>query len=424
MRRYSLTHLMLFLFILCSFQAAPAAAQLLTEGFDDITTLPGAGWVLTNQSDPIGITDWFQGNDTVFPAQAGDPTSYIAANYNSTAGSGTISNWLITPPLVLAGNSRIAFWTRTAAGSTWPDRLQVRLSTNGTSSNTGSTATDVGDFITLLLTINPTLAVGGYPEVWTRYEVAINATGTGRIAFRYFVTNGGPSSSNSNYIGIDTVEVTNTEVLIIQDQLPWGINAIQDILTANTISYHQVPSAQMAATDLSRYKMVIIPSVQTDAFYTTWNTNISQVETYVKKGGKLWQSACTYSTTIPEPLTPGGIISATDLDDYNLITDPAHPWVQGVPSPMYGSGASHDSFSNLYPGSKVVATAQTSGKPVLVDYRYGAGRVLLTGQTLEFAWDRNWDGKPILENSLVELLQWQPFPWPMFLPAITINAQP
>lgn len=70
-----------------------------------------------------------------------------------------------------------------------------------------------------------------------------------------------------------------------------------------------------------------------------------------------------------------------------------------------------------------MATAQTSGRPVLLDYRYGAGRVLLTGQTLEYAWWNNWDAKPILENSLVDLFRWQKqFPWPMFLPAMTRQA--
>ena len=33
-----------------------------------------AGWVQTNHSTTIGTTNWFQGNSTVFPAQAGAPT--------------------------------------------------------------------------------------------------------------------------------------------------------------------------------------------------------------------------------------------------------------------------------------------------------------------------------------------------------------
>lgn len=215
----------------------------------------------------------------------------------------------------------------------------MRLSTSGTSANTGTTAADVGDFTTLLLSVNPTLAVGGYPEVWTRYEININHAGTGRIAFRYFVTNGGPSGSNSNYIGIDTVEVSRPDVLIIQDQLPWGYTSIQDVLTANGIGYRQITSAQMAAVDLSGYKMVVIPSVQPYAFYDAWNSNFSRFESFVGKGGRLWQSTCI--ATSWSFATPGGVISGSDDDHYNLITAPSHPWVQGVSSPVYGFYASH-----------------------------------------------------------------------------------
>lgn len=178
----------------------------LMEGFDDITNLPG--WFMQNNSQPLGVTDWFQGNPAVFAAQAGPTDSYIGANYNNTSGgSGTISNWLLTPVLNLNDGDTVSFWTRTAAGTLWPDRLEVRMSTNGSSTNVGTLATDVGDFTTVLTTVNPSLIVSGYPQVWTEYVVNISGVPVptdGRIAFRYFVTNGGPSGSNSNYIGIDT----------------------------------------------------------------------------------------------------------------------------------------------------------------------------------------------------------------------------
>ncbi|MBE2235907.1 MAG: choice-of-anchor J domain-containing protein, partial [Anaerolinea sp.] len=52
----------------------------------------------------------------------------------------------------------------------------------------------------------------GYPQSWTQYTVTLSglpANASGRLAFRYFVTDGGPSGNNSNYIGIDTVEFTS-----------------------------------------------------------------------------------------------------------------------------------------------------------------------------------------------------------------------
>ena len=179
------------------------------EGFDLITTLVPAGWVMQNNSEPLGITGWFQGISGTFPSQSGAPDSYIAANSNNGAQLATISNWLLTPPLNLQNGAQLSFWTRTVDTPEFPDRLQVRMSTNGTSQDVGTASTDVGDFTTLLLDINPTYTLTDYPNVWTNFVVTISGLGgpgTGRLAFRYFVENGGPFGANSDYIGIDTVE--------------------------------------------------------------------------------------------------------------------------------------------------------------------------------------------------------------------------
>ena len=181
---------------------------LIDEGFDDVTTLPG--WVLINHSQPLGANDWFQGNDDVFPAFDGASTAYIAANYNNGGDLATISNWLLTPEVSLQDGT-LTFYTRTIELSAYPDRLQVRMSTNGASTNVGTTALDVGDFTNLLLDINPTYTVGGYPEAWTQFTVNISGVPpgtTGRLALRYFVENAGPLGVNSNYIGIDRVVYT------------------------------------------------------------------------------------------------------------------------------------------------------------------------------------------------------------------------
>ncbi len=197
-----------------------------SEGFDDITALPG--WYAQNNSAPLGLTNWFQGNAATFPAHAGATNAYIAANYNNTAGVGTISNWLLTPELELADGETFSFWTRVVTdGGAFPDRLEVRLSTNGASTNVGTLATDVGDFATLLLSVNPDLTFTGYPEVWTQFSVTLSGIpsgATGRFAFRYYVTNAGPSGSNSNYIGIDTVEYTGNlppQICDLPTDVPW-----------------------------------------------------------------------------------------------------------------------------------------------------------------------------------------------------------
>ena len=176
---------------------APQGAAVSTnveEAFDDITALPGAGWSLQNLSEPLGSSDWFQGNPVTFPAHEGDDDAYIAANFNNTTGgTGTISNWLMTPQVDLFNGTELSFWTRVPSND-FPDRLEVRLSTSGASTFAGASSTDVGDFDTVLLTIDENLE-GTYPVEWTEFTVTVSgleAPTTGRMAFRYFVTDAGP----------------------------------------------------------------------------------------------------------------------------------------------------------------------------------------------------------------------------------------
>jgi uncharacterized repeat protein (TIGR01451 family) len=185
----------------------------LSQGFGDVSNLPG--WFMQNNSDPLGGVDWFQGDPGAFPAQAGAANSYIAADFENVDLQGTISNWLLTPVLTLKNGTQLTFWTRkiTETGPFYPDRLQVRMSTSGASTDVGSTATGVGVFTRLLLDINPTYSTSGYPMAWTKYTLTLSGvTGTtsGRIAFRYFVEDGGFFGARSNYVGIDTAAYTCT----------------------------------------------------------------------------------------------------------------------------------------------------------------------------------------------------------------------
>lgn len=199
---------------------APAAVCSFAEGFTDITTLTGTGWVQVNNSQPgPGLSGWFQGDSSAFPAQSPSPVvsptpltaAYISADFNNGTGVSTLSNWLISPPLQLQNGAQFTFWTRTATPVLAADRLQVRMSTNGSSSNVGTTATSLGDFTTLMMDINPTYltsGLGSYPRVWTQFTAIVSGLGgpvNGRIAFRYYVENGGPNGPNSDVIGIDTV---------------------------------------------------------------------------------------------------------------------------------------------------------------------------------------------------------------------------
>ena len=170
-----------------------AQAALLTEGFDSVAGLAGAGWVLTNNSVPAG-NDWFQGNSGVFGSQAGAPSAYVGADFLSTSGiNGVVDNWLISPVLALGGGGTLTFFTRTADPG-FSDKLEVRFSAGGSAST--------ASFTTLLRTIGD--AATPYPDTdWQTFSVTLPAQASGRFAFRYTVGD----AINADYIGIDSVSV-------------------------------------------------------------------------------------------------------------------------------------------------------------------------------------------------------------------------
>ncbi len=194
--------------------------QSYSEGFENLASL--TDWYIQNNSISPDA-DWGGGDATIFPAQAGNSDSYLSVNYQSTSSSSgtTISNWLFTPTRTYNNGDVITFYTRTLTGPLYPDRMEVRLSSDGNGLDCGTNPTDVGTFTTLLLTINPTLTTSGYPQVWTQYTINIaGLTGptNGRVAFRYFVTNAGPGGVNSNYIGLDSYTYSSVATSPINDQ--------------------------------------------------------------------------------------------------------------------------------------------------------------------------------------------------------------
>jgi PEP-CTERM motif len=171
------------------------AGTLLSESFDSVSSLAGKGWFQTNLSAPVGVSNWFQGNDTVFAANVGAPTSYVAANFlNGVEGLGnSISNWLMMPTLPLASGVTLSFDLR-LLGEGFLDTVEVWVSTSGNSTNvadfsqiaTYSSSTDTG-------WVSQSLTLSG-----------INGITDGRLAFRYVASD---TSTQANYVGIDSALV-------------------------------------------------------------------------------------------------------------------------------------------------------------------------------------------------------------------------
>lgn len=237
-------------------------SQSYTEGFEDVSSL--SDWYFSNNSVSPN-TSWVSGNDQIFNAYAGTSGSYISVNYNSTSSSTstTLSNWLFTPTRTYNNGDVISFYTRIPDGSpVYPDRLEVRFSNDGNGINVGNSATSVGTFTNVLLAVNPSLNTTDYPQDWTQYTIIISglsAPTNGRIALRYFVTNGGPAGPNSNYIGIDSYSYTSSVLPAANDDCVDAISINQGatcVATAGTTAYasESMPGCSGVANDDVWYK--------------------------------------------------------------------------------------------------------------------------------------------------------------------------
>jgi hypothetical protein len=266
-------------------------SQALEESFDDISTLAAAGWTFTNQSNPIGTIDWFQGSPAAITSYNGADSAYIAVNYNSTAGAGTISNWMITPAVNVQDGDVVTFWTSTPAGSTWNDRLEVRSSTGTMTLPSG--VTDVGSFTNVLLTINDAYNLS-YPETWTQFTIVIAGVGTTPVAqnfaFRYNVTNGGPSGDNSNYIGIDALYIGPDGTIginspVASDFTYWP-SLMNDVLNiragkeVESISAYSMVGQQVLTVDRFTEGQLNVSSLQTGAYIFRVTLKGGEVRTF------------------------------------------------------------------------------------------------------------------------------------------------
>lgn len=219
------------------------------------------------QANPFGAVVYTNGQTSPAPlGQDGVANQFAIVNYtstgtSSTAGSGTISNWMITPVINVKDGDVVSFYTRLGRPSStttaaFADNLELRMSTNGdfTTNPTGG-ATGLGDFTELLVAINPSLNLTSYPTSWTKYSYVIDQVGDVetpvKFAFRYFVTNGGPAGANSDIIGVDTGSVDRPLATdsFFRGNFSVSPNPATDVININKIKNAAITAAQI--TDIN-----------------------------------------------------------------------------------------------------------------------------------------------------------------------------
>jgi hypothetical protein len=238
MRKFTFSGVLVFVSIIvlqsCYFDnhlltPPPVPDQSFTEEFDTVSAAIDRGWEVINASSPMGSNVWQQGGGLPpwFPAWSNNGTNvgFIGADYTSTsAAAGIISNWLVSPPVLMQNGDKIEFFTRALLydylgdSTDFVNTLMLMVNTHNTGNNVGSGGNS-GDFDKTLVAINSGykeyLASNpdpeAYPGRWTRFEGTVsglNEPTWGRFAFRYFINGGGWNGLGSG-VAIDQVKYTS-----------------------------------------------------------------------------------------------------------------------------------------------------------------------------------------------------------------------
>jgi len=190
--------------------------------------------------------------------------------------------------------------------------------------------------------------------------------------------------------------------LVLRNNFPWDVNATVPLLLSQGHGVTTANSSEFPSMNFDDFDVIIVESDQNAAFHTAFSANFSKFVSFVQNGGRLQIHAATYgwnSPLVPVNL-PGGVSTAVNLDNYNVVVDASHPIVTGVPSPFYGNYASHGYFTNLYPGTNIITAEQSSGKPTTIQYTFGNGTVTATTCTYEFGYSYNQAAGIMYQNNL------------------------
>jgi len=211
--------------------------------------------------------------------------------------------------------------------------------------------------------------------------------------------------NTSNNAKSAVIKVYVPEVALFQNVNPWEYTSNEEALDLYDIPYVVLGSNYFEAVNLSRYKKVVIASDQNQAFYDAMNSSRWWFEDYVMNGGVLeihaadlgWHSGNWVG------FLPGGLQWQARGANYITIANRTHP-VLNTPNRMTDSEldrwlfSAHGYFS-VYPENSSIILVESFGEPVYLEFKYGAGLIVASGQTLEWAYHYGYS--LMLENSLL-----------------------
>lgn len=200
--------------------------------------------------------------------------------------------------------------------------------------------------------------------------------------------------------------VSSQAVALLQNAEPWGYPANQKALLLYGIPCVVFDSTMFGSVNLTKFSKVVIASDQDQSFYLALDACRSWFEDYVSSGGTLEIHAADvgYNGGYAPGILPGGILWKRFVSDNTTIVNATHPIVNSPTEITEGeldgwSFSAHGYFTGYPDGTQVVLVDSRYGRPVCLEFKYGSGRIIASGLTLEWGYMHQFSR--ILENSLL-----------------------
>lgn len=208
------------------------------------------------------------------------------------------------------------------------------------------------------------------------------------------------SSMYTVYIQANQAQGTANHIKVFRDGLPWDSSAFETVMSdygyteGDGENQYEILASDLMATEIMipGQDLIIIMNDQDQTFYNNLAASYSRFERFLENGGViLWEASdmgwADGSMATAGLTLPSGVTYEYNYDETNYVVNPDSELMSGLPTTLTGTYASHEHFLNL-PEDAVIYTTDTQNLPTLVEYKYQSGWVILTGQPLEWGYDR------------------------------------
>jgi thermitase len=267
--------------------------------------------------------------------------------------------------------------------------------------------------LTVELFANGSIVDAGYVDflasgVSSTVNFSWNPMSEGKYDITFYVVPVMGEDNISNNGKSAKVMVWHPKVAIFKNFNPWGSSANEEVLNLYDVPYVTLSPQDFGLVNLSRFIKVVIASDQDQVFYDAINASRWWLEDYVRNGGVLEIHAADMGWHDGHWIgsLPGGLRWETHETNYVYIVNRTHP-VVNAPNFIADNEldewwwSTHGHFSS-YPNNSCVVIVDGSSRPVYLEFKYGAGLIAASGQTLEWAYERGYT--LMLENSLLNLV--------------------